>query len=173
MIVHSYLSKKVKVIASSVDRRGVFAIKPIKKGEVIAVFGGHIITQAEYNALAKKKFKNIHDYAIKVADGFYIVSSKAGELEDDDFFNHSCDPNIGMKGHLVMEAMRDIRAKEELTYDYAMTDADMHYAFKCNCGAKNCRKLVRGIDWKLANLQRKYKGYFSAFVQEKIDSLKK
>ena len=169
MIMHSYLSDKVKVVKSSVDRRGVFALEFIKKGEVISVYGGHIITQKEYNKLAKSCFRHIHDYAIKVADGFYLVSSKGGRLEDDDFFNHSCDPNVGIKGHLLMVAMRDIFPKEELTYDYAMTDAAMDYAFKCNCQASNCRKVVSGSDWKKPAIQRKYKGFFSWFVQDKID----
>jgi SET domain-containing protein len=172
MIMHSYISAKVKVVISSVDRRGVFALKPIKKGEVVSVYGGHIITQKEYNKLAKSCFRHIHDYAIKVADGFYLVSSKGGRLEDDDFFNHSCDPNVGIKGHLLMVAIRDIRPKEELTYDYSMTDADMDYAFKCNCQSPKCRKLVSGSDWLKPAIQRKYRGFFSWFVQDKIDRSK-
>ncbi len=172
MIMHSYISDKVKVVTSSVDRRGVFALKAIKKAEVISVYGGHIITQKEYNKLAKTCFRCIHDYAIKVADGFYLVSSKGGRLEDDDFFNHSCNPNVGIKGHLLMVAMRDILPKEELTYDYAMTDAAMDYAFKCNCQASNCRRVVSGSDWKKPAIQRKYKGFFSWFVQDKIDRSK-
>jgi SET domain-containing protein len=173
MILHSYLTDRVKVVSSSIDNRGVFAKKAIKKGEVVSVYGGHIITDKEYKKLARVKFKKIHDYAIRVADGFYLVSSIDGKLEDDDFFNHSCDPNVGMRGHLLMAAMRDIKPGEELTYDYAMTDAEMDYSFTCNCGAKNCRRSVTSNDWKNPSLQRKYKSYFSWYVQDKIDSSKK
>jgi len=168
MIVHSYLSKKVRVVSSAINRRGAFARKLIKKDEIIAVYGGHIITQVEYHQLAKGKFKDIQDYAIKVADGFYIISSKEGKLEDDDFFNHSCNPNAGIKGHLLMVAMRAIRPNEEITYDYAMTDCDLNYRFQCRCGAKNCRKVITGHDWKMPALQRRYKDYFSWFIQERI-----
>jgi len=169
MIKHSYLSKKVKVGVSRLNRRGVFAVKPIKKDEVIAVWGGFIITENEFRRLRKTCFKKIDDYATKIADGFYMVSCKKGGLEDDDFFNHSCSPNSGIKGHIMMVAMRDIKPKEEITYDYAMTDADFDYSFKCNCGSKVCRKVITTNDWKIPALQQRYKGYFSWYIQEKIN----
>jgi len=172
MIKHSYLSDKVKVYSSGIHRKGVFARKPIKKGEIIAVWGGYIITQKEFDRLAKKRFKNIDDYATKIADQFYMVSCKQGGLEDDDFFNHSCNPNAGIKGNILMVAMRNIKAGEEVTYDYAMTDADFDYSFQCSCGSPNCRKRITTKDWKIPALQRRYKGYFSWYIEEKIKKLK-
>jgi len=171
MITHSYVSDKLKVRYSGVDRRGVFARKPLKKGEIISVWGGYIITQAQFRQLSKKCFSTIKDYATKVADGFYLVSCKKGGLEDDDFFNHSCDPNAGIKGHLLVVAMKDIAAGQEITYDYAMTDADFEYSFKCNCRVRNCRKIITANDWKNQELQKRYKGYFSWYVQDKIERL--
>lgn len=173
MVKHSYVSGKVKVTRSGIDHRGVFAVKPIKKDEIIAVWGGFIISRAEFDRLEKTCFREIENYATKVADGFFLVSCKKGGLEDDDFFNHSCAPNAGIKGHLIIAAMRDIAAGEEITYDYCMTDADFDYSFKCRCGATGCRGLVTTADWKKPFLQRKYKGYFSWYVQDKIDKSKK
>ncbi len=173
MIKHSYMTDKIKVNSSGINRRGVFAVKPIKKDEVLAVWGGYIITQKEFDALSKKKFKNIEDYATKIAEDFYLVSCKEGGLEDDDFFNHSCNPNAGIRGHIMMVAMRDIKKDEEITYDYVMTDADFDYSFNCNCGSKNCRKKITTSDWKIPALQKKYKGYFSWYIQDKIDKSKK
>lgn len=173
MLEHSYLSKKIRVRTSGIDRRGIFAVKPVKKDEVLAVWGGHIITDKEFDKLSRKRFKNIDDYATRIANGFYLVSCKKGGLEDDDFFNHSCNPNAGIKGHVMMVAMRNISPGEEITYDYAMTDADFDYAFDCACGAKGCRGRVTTKDWKIPRLQRKYKGYFSWYVQHKIDALRR
>ena len=170
MIKHSYISKKVKVKRSGINRRGVFAVKPITCGEILCVWGGFIITQKEFCELSRKRFKNIDDYATKIADGFYLVSCKEGGLEDDDFFNHSCNPNAGIKGHLLMVALRDIAAGEEVTYDYCMTDADFDYSFSCSCGSSHCRKKITTSDWKMPSLQKKYKGYFSWHVQERIDA---
>lgn len=173
MIKHSYLSDKVRVSSSGINRKGVFAKKAIKKDEVLAVWGGYIITQEEFDRLQKRAFKNIDDYATKVADGFYMVSCKKGALEDDDFFNHSCNPNAGVKGQIMMVAMRNIRPKEEITYDYCMTDAGFDYSFRCLCGSKECRKVITTSDWKKPELQKKYKGYFAWYIQEKIDRLNK
>ncbi|MFA5431227.1 MAG: SET domain-containing protein-lysine N-methyltransferase [Candidatus Omnitrophota bacterium] len=173
MLKHSYVSGKVKVNRSGIDHRGVFAVKPISKNEIIAVWGGFIISQSEFVKLEKTCFKKIENYATKVADGFFLVSCKKGGLEDDDFFNHSCSPNAGIKGHLVIAAMRDIPLGEEVTYDYCMTDADFDYSFKCRCGSPRCRGLVTTKDWMQPLLQRKYKGYFSWYVQEKIDEMRR
>jgi hypothetical protein len=63
--------------------------------------------------------------------------------------------------------MRDIRAGEELTHDWAMTDDD-DYSADCKCGASNCRKTLTGKDWKRADLQKRYAGYFSAYITRKI-----
>jgi SET domain-containing protein len=169
----SWLNPKAIVKCSSIDKKGVFAKKLIKKGEIISVSGGAIVDEKEYKKLKKGKFKKIDEYSLKVADGFYLVSHKKGELETDDFFNHSCNPNAGYKGHLLVVAMRDIKPKEEITYDYAMTDCDKEDYFKCHCGAKNCRGVVTGDDWKKPELQRRYKGYFSWYIQEKINKLRK
>ena len=172
MLKHSYLNKKAKVSRSGIDRKGVFALEPIKKDEIISVWGGFIITQDDFDRLSKKEFKDIENYATKVADDFYLVSSKKGGLEDDDFFNHSCEPNAGIKGHLLMSATRGIAKGEEITYDYAMTDADFDYSFKCICQSKGCRKIITTRDWRKPNLQKRYKGYFSWYVQDKINQLK-
>lgn len=172
MIEHSYITGKVKVGSSPAHGKGVLATGKIKQGEIIAVWGGSIVTQGEFDRLSKGRFGKIADYATRVADGFYLVSSKNGRLEDDDFFNHSCNPNAGIKGHLLMVAMRDIKPGEEVTYDYAMTDADFDCSFACNCGAAGCRKNITTDDWRNPALQKRYKGFFSWYVQEKIGAVK-
>ncbi len=83
--------------------------------------------------------------------------------------NHSCEPNSGLQGPIVFIAMRDIATGEELTFDYAMTD-DEPYEMECCCGSKNCRGTITGFDWRKPELQRKYDGYFSWFIQRRIHS---
>lgn len=173
MLKHSYMIKKAEVNKSPISGRGVFAKELIKKGEIIAIWGGDIITEEELNNLSRKRFKDIYNYATQIAEGFYLVSDRKGRfLEDDDYFNHSCEPNAGIKGHLIMVALRDIQPGEEIAYDYAMTDAGIRYRFHCRCGKKNCRKIITSEDWKNPVLQKKYRNFFSWFVQEKINKLK-
>ena len=56
------------------------------------------------------------------------------------FINHSCDPNCEVdevKGRVVINAIRDIAAGEELTYDYNLYDGEDDAP--CLCGAERCR----------------------------------
>jgi hypothetical protein len=85
------------------------------------------------------------------------------------FSNHSCDPNIGVQGQIVFIALRKIAAGEELTHDWATTDDD-DYTLACRCGATECRGIITGKDWQREDLQRKYRGLFSWYLQRKIDA---
>jgi hypothetical protein len=83
------------------------------------------------------------------------------------YSNHSCDANLGIRGEITFVAIRDICAGEELTHDWAMTDDD-DYSVECKCGAPNCRETVTGKDWQHPELQKRYAGYFSAYLTRKI-----
>lgn len=61
--------------------------------------------------------------------------------------NHSCEPNVGMGGNVLLVSMRDIAAGEELTIDYALFLGDPGFAMECRCGAAACRRVVKGTDW--------------------------
>jgi hypothetical protein len=64
-------------------------------------------------------------------------------------------------------ALRRIAAGEELTHDWATTDDD-DYSMPCHCGATGCRGTITGGDWRNETLQRKYRGMFSWYLQQKI-----
>lgn len=83
------------------------------------------------------------------------------------YLNHSCQPNLGLRGNVIIVAMRDIEAGEELCPDYAMI-FNNEMKFECKCGVKNCRQTVTGKDWKLKELQKKYQNYFSSYLLKKI-----
>jgi hypothetical protein len=42
----------------------------------------------------------------------------------------------------------------------------------CNCGAPGCRKVITGRDWMKPELQQKYRGYFSWYLEKKIEAEK-
>ena len=81
---------------------------------------------------------------------------------------HSCEPNVGILGQIIFVAMRNIDSGEELTIDYAMFGANKE-PMRCNCRSANCRGLITGSDWKIRKLQVKYRGYFSSYIQLKIN----
>ncbi len=165
MAVKSYLSPKTGVRKSRINRYGLFATKPIRKGEVIGIKGGHII---DWETLEKNE-RIIGDSYLQIDDNFVLAPLSKNEVKKVMMFlNHSCGPNVGMRGEITVVAMRNIKAGEELNVDYAMVDAD-RYSMTCHCGDKNCRKIVTGRDWQDKKLQKKYKGFFSRYIQDKID----
>jgi hypothetical protein len=44
---------------------------------------------------------------------------------------------------------------------------------KCQCGAANCRGTLTGKDWQRPELQKRYSGYFSAYLVRKIARMSK
>jgi hypothetical protein len=64
--------------------------------------------------------------------------------------------------------MQDIRAGSELTIDYAMIDGDPAERMACSCGAPECRTIITGSDWRRPDLRRRYAGFFSRYLQDRI-----
>lgn len=173
MKIHSYLTPKAKLQKSDIDRKGIYAVEFIPKGDIVSIWGGSILSSQDLAEIKEKCFREVENYAIYVADGFFLVTSTDGTLEDKDFFNHSCRPNTGMRGQIVLVAIRDITPGEEITYDYSMTDAGSGSSFSCCCGSPDCRKTVTERDWMRPELQQNYTDYFSTYVQDKINALNK
>ena len=73
-----------------------------------------------------------------------------------------------MGGNVLLVSMRDIGAGEELTIDYALFLGDPDFAMDCHCRAAACRGTLRGTDWMIADLQERYRGWFSWWLQQKI-----
>jgi uncharacterized protein len=165
MLPLSYLSPKTEVRESKIHGRGLFATADIAKNEIVAVKGGHII---DGKTLREKITPSLGPVEIQIDDDLFIAPVTHEERELSMLYlNHSCDPNVGIRGEIILLAMRHIRAGEELTHDWAMTDDD-DYSLACNCGMPDCRKTVTGKDWQRPDLQKRYSGYFSAYLARKI-----
>ena len=160
----SYLSPKTVIRHSPIEGNGLFARRPIRKNEIVAIKGGHVLDR---RALARVKGRIAHAY-LQIADGFYIGAATAAEVRQNKIFlNHSCAPNVGILGQIIFVAVRDVRAGEELTYDWAMEE-NLPAKTRCRCGAPACRGWLTGQDWKKPALQRRYRRYLSAFLGAKI-----
>ena len=163
----SYISPKAEVRTSPIHGRGLFACQPIRSGEVVCVKGGHIFSRATLREVNAR----LGPAEIQIGEDLFIGPLIEEEREGSMIFsNHSCDPNIGVQGQVVFVAMRDIEAGEELTHDWAMTDDD-NYEMECRCNAGNCRRIITGQDWRRKDLQEKYRGFISPYLQEKISKL--
>jgi SET domain-containing protein len=165
MLPLSYRSRKTEVRESKIHGHGLFATADIAKDEIVAVKGGHIISREQ---LREKVTPRLGPVEIQIDDDLFIAPVTQGEREGSMLYtNHSCDANLGMRGEITFVAMRDIRAGEELTHDWAMTDDD-DYSVECQCGAPICRKTLTGKDWRRSELQARYAGYFSAYLARKM-----
>jgi len=161
----SYVSPKTEVRESKIHEHGLFATAGISKDEIVAVKGGHIVDR---KTLREKITPRLGPVEIQIDENLFIAPVTEEERELSMLYsNHSCDPNLGVRGEITFVAMRDIRGGEELTHDWAMTDDD-DYSVECKCGAPNCRRILTGKDWQRPDLQNRYTGYFSAYLADKI-----
>ena len=161
----TYLSPKTVKGPSAVHGVGLFACAPIRRHEVIAVKGGHIMKASDWSELEP----SVGEAAEVYVTTDLVIAPRTREEHDGSMMhlNHSCEPNVGIEGQIVFIALRDIAAEEELLLDYAMMD-DYDGEMNCSCQATACRGVVTGKDWELPELQRRYKGYFSSYLERKI-----
>jgi uncharacterized protein len=165
VVVSSYITPKArKGTPSAIEGRGLVAVDAIAAGELVAIKGGHIMTTAAVRSLPER----LQSSEIQIADGFSLVAAEDAEYEPVMLFlNHSCEPNVGFAGNIVLVAMRDISAGEELTTDYALFD-DYDGQMECTCGTPSCRSTIDGRDWQRPDLQRKYGSYFSSYLLSRL-----
>jgi len=165
--VTSWISPKVRRgDPSRLHGRGLFAVEPIGTGEVVAVKGGHIVDTGTLARLPEE----LQNSEIQITEGLHLAALTEDEYESVMLFlNHSCDPNVGFAGNVVLVAMRGVAPDEELTTDYALFDTSAG-EIACACGAPSCRHRVTGQDWQLPELQTRYSGFFSWYLERRIDS---
>jgi hypothetical protein len=123
----------------------------------VLVLGGTVIDDAELARLPRHS-------SLAVAEGVNLLQA------DDDparYGNHSCDPNLWLADEVTLVTRRPVSEGEELTVDYAtMTVAP--WRMECRCGSPGCRGLVTGDDWRRPDLQERYAGRFSPFINARI-----
>ncbi len=135
-----------RVRRSKVHGLGVFATRAIKKGQRIVEYLGDRISHKEADRRYDGKEENDnHTFLFSVDRGLVIDAGVNGN--DARYINHSCDPNcesVIENRRVFVDAVRDIKPGEELTYDYQIgrergdpPNVDEIYA--CRCGAKSCR----------------------------------
>ena len=159
----NYLSPKAEARPSGDKGWGSFAIKTIEEGEVLACFGGPPMDRATFDTMDADR----RSRSIQIDDDLFILGPP--EREPGDSVNHSCSPNGGMRNAVQVVAMRRIEPGEELSFDYAMADGSDYDEFECQCGTDECRGRISGSDWSRPELQQRYRGYFSPYLQRRID----
>ena len=159
----SYLSDKCEVHTAFGDQAGVYAVEPIRKGELVAIFGGTLYLGAAINDVPA----DVLHLGVQIEEDIYIVPTEGGPAHR---MNHSCEPNCGFSGQVTVVAMRDIAVGEHMVFDYAMCDGTPYDEFTCLCGSELCRHSITGDDWQRPDLHARYAGYFSPYLQRRIEA---
>ncbi len=135
---------------------GLFAARPFARGSTVVAdedgdYYEGVMTLAE--ALARG-----HDLSrdlFQIGDDAFLLPN--GNI--DDFVNHSCHPNTGLRltplGYRMI-ALVDIAAGDELTYDYSTYIGDTPERLACACGAAGCRGTIGPFRSLPPALQRHY-----------------
>lgn len=106
---------------------GLFTETSIKKGAKIIEYTGKVVSKT-------KREKDWGKYYFEVGKNKVIDGNIKSNLAR--YINHSCVPNCeadGPEGRVYIWALRNIKAGEELAYDYGEEYFDKHI------GPQNCR----------------------------------
>ncbi|MCB0792221.1 MAG: SET domain-containing protein-lysine N-methyltransferase [Flavobacteriales bacterium] len=146
------MAKKIERRTSKIHGNGVFATRRIGKGNEIVEYKGRLITHDDADA-TYGGLDTGHTFLFTLNDKYVVDANVEGNIAR--WINHSCAPNCKAfteshksgkkkKDRVVIEALRNIRKGEELTYDYDITvDGPISAAEKklwaCRCGVPDCR----------------------------------
>ena len=137
--------EKQKFEVKKTDRYGlgVYALEKIENGETITVLTGEKIIEKDCDRMIDEGVLN-NDDPLQIDTNFYYILDHTSHS-----FNHSCDPNAGLKKQSTLFALRDILPGEEITYDYSTTVDPNNFTFttmnNCLCGSPKCRKVLGNV----------------------------
>ncbi|SBV36582.1 Nuclear protein SET [uncultured Stenotrophomonas sp.] len=146
------MPKKIQARKSTIHGNGVFALAPLRKGERVIEYRGLRRTHAEVDADDAGDVESGHTFLFTLNDDYVIDANHKGN--DARWINHSCEPNCEAviaeaegadrtADKVFIEAIRDIKPGEELTYNYGITLAERHTPrlkkiWECRCGSRRC-----------------------------------
>lgn len=146
------MAKKIERRNSPIHGNGVFAKIDIAKGEPIVQYKGKLITHDEADKKHHGDIETGHTFLFSLNEKWIVNANEEGNIAR--WINHSCEPNAIAYVHehksgklkkdkIIIEALRPIKAGEEITYDYGF-EFDVPYtkklltAWACRCGSTRC-----------------------------------
>ena len=149
--------KKIITRTSPIHDKGIFATRDICRGELIDYVRG----SPRHLYIRSKKDADIGPDWIGVSARVWI-----NPRWPFNYINHSCNPSAGIEGKIRCRAMRDIRKGEEITMDYATTEASPFWEMQCRCKQPNCRKVIRAIQFLPSGSFKKYLPFVPTYFQK-------
>jgi uncharacterized protein len=169
---HVWVDPSVTVAPSAIEGSGLFATARLDAGRVVLRLGGRLVrTQQLARLIAEATADPRLPYVdtVSVADGLHLVLPSGTAAH---FGNHSCDPNLWHVGPYAVATRRPVGAGDELTVDYATNSGAPGFSMPCRCAAADCRGIVTSDDWRIAELQDRYRGHWVPLLEERIAGLR-
>lgn len=117
---------------------GLFALKPIRKGDFIAYYSGRKLSNDEADKLWTK-------YLFEINSRWTIDGSNKRNIAR--YMNHSCRPNCESdvrKHKVIITAIKNIQPGDELTYNYGRDYFDTFIKPRgCRCMACKTKAAVK------------------------------
>ncbi|MHB1262226.1 MAG: SET domain-containing protein [Thermoplasmatota archaeon] len=136
----------VRVSRSKLHGRGLFATRDLPKGTCVMEYKGERVSKKEGNRRTDAQWAKGRVYTFELSTRVDLDGSVRSNLAR--LANFSCDPNCESENeggyHIWIKALRDIKAGEEITYDYNFPLVEPPPV--CLCGAKTCRGYIVGSD---------------------------
>ena len=150
---------------------GAFAMKAFKAGEVVVdgqLFeDDNIMSIEEYRLLDDVRKEMLKAHSTITPDKLFIPAN-LNYLKTINYFNHSCDANVGFDENDSYVATRDVPKNSEFTLDYSFLNTNPDYCMECKCGSSLCRKVITGNDWKNPAFVERYGKYFASTLREEL-----
>lgn len=138
--------RRIQVRRSGVHGKGVYAVEPLAREEVVIEYKGEVISWKE--ALRRHPHDPSdpnHTFYFHIDDRNVIDAAFGGNSAR--WINHACVPNCEadeVGGRVFIKTLRAIRPGEELFYDYGLVLDErqtkaLKKQFECRCGARKCR----------------------------------
>lgn len=146
------MPRNFKQRRSPIHGNGVFATATIPAETELVEYKGRLLTHAQADRLYDGSSDTGHTFLFTLNDRYVIDANVDGNVAR--WINHSCAPNCQAlvdedekgrrsKDRVFIETLREIKAGEELTYDYGITLGErqtprLKKIWECRCGQPDC-----------------------------------
>lgn len=150
------LPRRVVPCKSSVHGWGALAKERHYQDQMVIEYVGDLVRPSVADAREAALYNSMvgaGTYIFRLNADYCVDATRAGNLAH--LLNHSCNPNCYSRtvpvwdtklnravDHVIIFALRDIDAWEELTYDYRFSGDER---LTCSCGAPTCRGVVNQL----------------------------
>ncbi|KAK9467633.1 hypothetical protein V1512DRAFT_261622 [Lipomyces arxii] len=139
--------KPVRFARSAIHNWGLYAMENIAANDMIIEYVGEVVRQPVADMRERRYLKNGigSSYLFRIDESTVVDATKRGGIAR--FINHCCTPSctakiIKVEGQkrIVIYALKDVAANEELTYDYKFErEVNSDERIPCLCGSPGCK----------------------------------